>query len=717
MTGSATLGMGDPNDLYGAEYYYSHCGNEPYTADSVHWQQFYAQIADEIVRSFTPRTVFDAGCAVGFLVAALSDRSVEAYGRDTSEFAISQVRADVREHCSVGSIADPIDTVFDVVTCIEVLQHMPEEEALRAIAAMTGAAPRVLFSSTPSDFDEPTHINVRPIRYWLRHFAEAGYAPVVEYDATFVYPHAILFERSEEGRTERDLVAFAEIVRQRVSRADEARQAGQVTAKLTALNEVLASDRAARVAADNEWRAKLDAAERRSHEVEALGANALTRAARQLRRLFRMARWTVTLQLPRRLRERRQWLWMASQGVDAVAMGGGPHPAAVDAIEAVNRRFAYNEPLRAYAIPGSQRRLNIVTDSIGEGFLYGGVGTTLIIAALLAKRMDARLRLITRTQPADVQRIGTMLEAQGLEWSGDIEVVHAPPAQKENIPVGAGDFFMTTSWWTTMATLQSIPAHKVIYLLQEDERMFYPRCDDRLRCAETLARGDLHLLVNSQLLFDHLAHGPEPLPDLQSRAHWFEPAFPHRLFHHDRRPEGRAKGTFFFYARPNNLRNLYWRGLEAICAALEEGILDPEHWTFLFVGKDVGRVILPAGVVPTVLQNLPWDRYAGVVRGVDLGLALMDTPHASYPPLDLAASGAVVVTNTCGVKQSLDRYSRNIITVPTGIEDLCHGLAKGVALSADTSTRLRNLEQSGLERDWQTTLESTIRTCVTWIEG
>jgi SAM-dependent methyltransferase len=707
-----------PDALYGAEYYHSHCGDAPYAPDSPEWLSFYSRIADEIVRSLRPGRVFDAGCAVGFLVSALWDRNVETHGRDISSYAISQVRAGVREYCSVGSITAPIDGDFDLILCVEVLEHMPEQEALEAISVMTRAAPRILFSSTPSDFDEPTHVNVRPTLYWLRQFANAGFAPVVRHDATYLCPHAMLLELSDDGRTEDELVAFAEIVRQRLFRAEETRHTAEVTAKLAALNEVLASDRSARLVADSEWKARLDAAEHRSQELEALGSSASTRVARQVRRLSRVAWWAVTLQLPRRLRVRRQWLSPHLESVNASTTNARPPAPAVDAGEAVRRRFAYNEPLRTYAVPGSERRLSVVTDSIGEGFLYGGVGTTLIMATLLARRMDCRLRLITRTQPADVQRIRTVLEAQGLEWSGDIEVVHAPPTSEENIPLGAGDFFLTTSWWTTLATLQSVPARNVIYLLQEDERMFYPRCDDRLRCAETLARGDLHIVVNSQLLFDHLDHGPEPLPGLQSRAHWFEPAFPSRLFHRDRRGhEGDKRGTFFFYARPNNLRNLYWRGLEAISVALEEGVLDPELWTFLFVGKDIEGVVLPGGIIPTVLQNLPWDRYADVVRSVDLGLALMDTPHASYPPLDLAASGAVVVTNTCGIKQSLERYSRNIITVPTEVDALCRGLAKGVALSSNASTRLYNLEHSGFERDWQQALESTIRACVTWIEG
>ena len=80
---------------YDAEYYHSHCGSRPYEKGDAHWEQFFGGVADNLVRCFSPKTVFDAGCAVGFLVEALWDRGVEAHGRDVSSFAIEQVRPDV----------------------------------------------------------------------------------------------------------------------------------------------------------------------------------------------------------------------------------------------------------------------------------------------------------------------------------------------------------------------------------------------------------------------------------------------------------------------------------------------------------------------------------------------------------------------------------------------------------------------------------------------
>jgi 2-polyprenyl-3-methyl-5-hydroxy-6-metoxy-1,4-benzoquinol methylase len=119
--------------LYGSDYYKSGLGPIPYERNS-HWLSFFAGIADEIVRALQPRKVFDAGCAWGFLVEGFWDRGVEARGVDISEYAVSKVRPDMKGNCSVGSVTDPIPGgPYDLVTCIEVLEHVTAEEALLAI--------------------------------------------------------------------------------------------------------------------------------------------------------------------------------------------------------------------------------------------------------------------------------------------------------------------------------------------------------------------------------------------------------------------------------------------------------------------------------------------------------------------------------------------------------------------------------------------------------
>lgn len=61
------------SELYNAEYYKQYdvgCGKVDYS-DSEYTKGFLTQIAQKIVDDLHPKTVLDAGCAMGHLVAAL----------------------------------------------------------------------------------------------------------------------------------------------------------------------------------------------------------------------------------------------------------------------------------------------------------------------------------------------------------------------------------------------------------------------------------------------------------------------------------------------------------------------------------------------------------------------------------------------------------------------------------------------------------------------
>ena len=151
------------------------------------------------------------------------------------------------------------------------------------------------------------------------------------------------------------------------------------------------------------------------------------------------------------------------------------------------------------------------------------------------------------------------------------------------------------------------------------------------------------------------------------------------------------------------------RGLDAISEAVVRGILEPDTWDFHFVGSGVPPVTLPHGVRPTVSENLPWPEYAALIRRVDVGLSLMSSPHPSYPPLDLAACGAVAVTNRFGPKQRPRRSTPRTSSVPDldGRRDR-DGLSPALALADDEQQRARNYERQQAARDWTSALEPLV---------
>jgi hypothetical protein len=384
-------------------------------------------------------------------------------------------------------------------------------------------------------------------------------------------------------------------------------------------------------------------------------------------------------------------------------------PTAVSSVASVLRiHNAALAPLPIFVDHRSEPTVTIITDSVDPDNLFGGVATSMVVGAFAARRLGGRLRLATRIVPPDPAALGNILRAHRVNWEGPTDCLHLPPGDQRSLSLGDQDIILTTSWWSTRATLGSVNAGRILYLLQEDERMFYPFGDQRLKCMETLSEPELRVLVNTQQLFDHLADGPEPLSGLRERGLWFNPAFPSFKRPKVAKPPAQGAQNFFFYARPNNDRNLFWRGLEVINAAMREGVLAPDEWNFHFVGRDLPHLELPGGVRPKVWSKLPWSKYADLVSTMDLGLCLMDTPHPSYPPLDLAAAGAVAVTNTHGSKQSFDHWSRNIIAVPPSVSALTAGLRDGVKLSRDSEQRFANCDADHIARDWEPQLDAVI---------
>ena len=191
--GEAQLAL---KDFYDAEYYENDFGGVPYTREDPHWLKFFGDIADQVIETLHPRTALDVGCAIGFLVEALRERGVNAIGIDISEYAISQVPENIAEHCSVATIVDEIVGQYDIVFCIEVLEHLPAAGAGEAIANLCRHGDAVFFSSTPDDYIEPTHLNVQPASYWSALFAQSGFLRDFDYDATFLAPQAVLYRRT-----------------------------------------------------------------------------------------------------------------------------------------------------------------------------------------------------------------------------------------------------------------------------------------------------------------------------------------------------------------------------------------------------------------------------------------------------------------------------------------------------------------------------------------
>src|SRR5260221_10166990 len=228
-----------------AAYYCAHGCGAPYRRD-VYWLTFWGAIADRMVADIQPRRVLDAGCPLGILVETLRPRGVDAEGIDLSSYAIANVYEPIRPFCRLGSIADELPEAYDLIVSIEVLEHMPVRDGEAAIANFCRHTDDVLFSSTPNDHRELSHVNVQPVEYWAELFARQGFYRDVDFDASFLTPWAVRFRRGRDplprlvrGYERRYAVLAAMRHDARTLSAELQRDLAQALARVSALEQAL----------------------------------------------------------------------------------------------------------------------------------------------------------------------------------------------------------------------------------------------------------------------------------------------------------------------------------------------------------------------------------------------------------------------------------------------------------------------------------------------
>lgn len=158
--------------------------------------RFYRQAVEAALAISAPRSIHDVGCGLGLFLASLDD-SWRRFGSDVSEFALEKAR----EACPAGAFsrsgatnASPFDESFGVVTAFDVMEHVPDLEAV-AHAIRDQLRERGAFVFVVPVYDglsgpvirrldrDPTHVHKWPRQRWLDW--AAGHFDVVDWTGVF----------------------------------------------------------------------------------------------------------------------------------------------------------------------------------------------------------------------------------------------------------------------------------------------------------------------------------------------------------------------------------------------------------------------------------------------------------------------------------------------------------------------------------------------------
>lgn len=341
--------------------------------------------------------------------------------------------------------------------------------------------------------------------------------------------------------------------------------------------------------------------------------------------------------------------------------------------------------------------LNVLVPGLGMQHMSGGPNTALHIAYRLAIE-GVRVRFVSTDAPLG-DREALWAHVQQLAGS-DRRLPHVEFAdghdRRQPLAIGRNDLFFATAWWTAqMARYGSdlTRSRTFIYLIQDYEPLFHAASTPQALAIETYAL-DYVPVVNSRVLFDFLSRngvGRFASPAFADKALVFEAAVDRSRFFVEPPMPGRRR-RLLFYARPTTgLRNLFELGVAALMDAVERGVFGDEPWDILAMGEAVSPIDLGSGVTLTPAPWLDFDGYAAQMRQSDVLLSLMLSPHTSYPPIEMAACGGLVVTNAfdCKTAERLATISSNIIGADATLEGIAAAIGTAVRRFDDHEGRQR----------------------------
>jgi hypothetical protein len=379
-------------------------------------------------------------------------------------------------------------------------------------------------------------------------------------------------------------------------------------------------------------------------------------------------------------------------------------------------------PLNLLADPAlaARPRLNVLLPGMAMKAMSGGPNTLVNLVCRMAHE-GVPVRFISTDIPMDVDHGPLRRHFASLtglpEGDGDIEITCGFDRARP-LPIGENDVFFASAWWNVQMIKHALPlvrAKRFLYIIQDFEPGLYAWSTEYALALETYGL-DYHAVLCGTFLAHFMTTqgiGRFADPGFIDRCAVFEPALDATRF----RPEPPAPGRprrLVFYARPQAARrNMFELGLYALRCASETGLFDGERWEFLFFGEQLPEVDLGRG---NVIRSAPWldyDGYAAMLRSSDVGLSLMLSPHPSYPPLELAACGAIAVTNTFMTKTApmFAAVSSNIVAVEPSLEGVLGGLREAVAR---VRAERRDTAPIRMPSDWSDAFAQTLPTAIGW---
>jgi len=325
---------------------------------------------------------------------------------------------------------------------------------------------------------------------------------------------------------------------------------------------------------------------------------------------------------------------------------------------------------------------------------YGGIYTILRFAEYFFRK-GIKSRFVLYDSPLILESDVTAKIQSAFPQMRDFEVFIRRGPDMHVIPYS--DISIATLWTSAYRLLKFSNTRGKFYFIQDYEPLFYA-AGASYALAEATYRLGFHGIVNSPGLYNFITNKYDLV------AEYFVPAVDHEIFFPAERSFQEKERTLklFFYGRPQHDRNAFDL---AIATAKKVKATMGSRIEIVSAGSDWNAADYN---VQGIVQNLGLISYretAELYRTCDFGLILMFTKHTSYLPLELMASGSIVITNYNQANTWLLKDGLNCIIgepSPTYItEKLIHLIEHPELQKTIRENALKTIESMDWEREME----------------
>jgi len=277
----------------------------------------------------------------------------------------------------------------------------------------------------------------------------------------------------------------------------------------------------------------------------------------------------------------------------------------------------------------------------------------------------------------------------------EIDFMEISNNSTNKIFISTQDIAVATYWESAFYAKQIqsyCNSKKFIYFIQDDERTFYKNGTEHL-LVENTYKFDFYGLFSTEILRQYFIEENVGNICLKKSISQESPSY-YKLPSKNEFVKRSGKKRFAFYARFG--RNCYEYAEYLIKKAYQIGILT-KNWEIYGIGaKEAKDIEIDEDMQIHLQKSIPLQTYRDNLHTYDVALILMETPHYSMLPIDLALSGCIVVTNTYKTKtrEALSNISKNILGSSFDLESMLKSIKQAVLISENLEERYKNAIES-----------------------